>query len=143
MGLVVLIGNPSQAFFPSLGYNRQKKHWEVAMEITNFIPSQRQAILERFQQVEDLGFGAIRIEMKVSNPIGIIYECYLIAGDNYFSDQPVVSFRILYEKDVERISLDVNDIPGRSSLSNYLQLLNIFEALQNYLNREFSKVKNT
>ena len=45
------------------------------MEITNFIPSQRQAILERFQQVEDLGFGAIRIEMKVSNPIGIIYEC--------------------------------------------------------------------
>ena len=70
------------------------------MEITNFIPSQRQAILERFQQVEDLGFGAIRIEMKVSNPIGIIYECYLIAGDNYFSDQPVVSFRILYEKGV-------------------------------------------
>ena len=113
------------------------------MEITNFIPSQRRAILERFQQVEDFGFGAIRIEMKVSNPIGIIYECYLIAGDNYFSDQPVVSFRILYEKDVERISLDVNDIPGRSSLSNYLQLLNIFEALQNYLNREFSKVKNT
>ena len=55
----------------------------------------------------------------------------------------MVSFRILYEKDVERISLDVNDIPGRSSLSNYLQLLNIFEALQNYLNREFSKVKNT
>ena len=81
--------------------------------------------------------------MKVSNPIGIIYECYLIAGDNYFSDQPLVSFRILYEKDVERISLDVNDIPGRSTLSNYLQLLNIFEALQNYLNREFSKVKNT
>ena len=113
------------------------------MDIMSFIPSQRQAILERFQQVEALGLGAVRIELKVANPVGIIYECYILAGENYFSDQPVVSFRILYEKDVERISLDVNDIPGRSSLSNYLQLLNIFEALQNYLNREFSKVKNT
>ena len=46
--------------------------------------------------------------------------------ENYFSDQAVVSFRILYEKDLERISLDVVDIPGRSSLSNYLQLIEIF-----------------
>ena len=143
MGLVVLIGNPLQAFFPSLGYNRQKKRWEVAMEITNFIPSQRQAILERFQQVEALELGAIRIELKVANPVGIIYECYIMAGDNYFSDQAVISFRILYEKDLERISLDVVDIPGRSSLSNYLQLIEIFEGLQNYLNREFAKVKNS
>ena len=66
-----------------------------------------------------------------------------MAEENYFSDQAVVSFRILYEKDLERISLDVVDIPGRSSLSNYLQLLEIFEGLQNYLNREFAKVKNT
>ena len=34
------------------------------MDITSFIPSQRQAILERFQQVEALGLGAIRIELK-------------------------------------------------------------------------------
>lgn len=114
------------------------------MDITSFIPSQRQAILERFQQVEALGLGAVRIELKVANPVGIIiYECYIMAGENYFSDQAVVSFRILYEKDLERISLDVVDIPGRSSLSNYLQLLEIFEGLQNYLNREFAKVKNT
>ena len=66
-----------------------------------------------------------------------------LSGENYFSDQAVVSFRILYEKDLDRISLDVVDIPGRSSLSNYLQLLEIFEGLQNYLNREFAKVKNT
>ena len=104
------------------------------MDITSFIPSQRQAILERFQQVEALGLGAVRIELKVANPVGIIYECYIMA---------VVSFRILYEKDLDRISLDVVDIPGRSSLSNYLQLLEIFEGLQNYLNREFAKVKNT
>ena len=110
------------------------------MDITSFIPSQRQAILERFQQVEALG---LRIELKVANPVGIIYECYIMAGENYFSDQAVLSFRILYEKDLERISLDVVDIPGRSSLSNYLQLLEIFEGLQNYLNREFAKVKNT
>ena len=45
------------------------------MDITSFIPSQRQAILERFQQVEALGLGAIRIELKVANPVGIIYEC--------------------------------------------------------------------
>ena len=102
------------------------------MDITSFIPSQRQAILERFQQVEALGLGAIRIELKVANPVGIIYECYIMAGEHYFSDQAV-----------ERISLDVVDIPGRSSLSNYLQLLEIFEGLQNYLNREFAKVKNT
>ena len=113
------------------------------MDITSFIPSQRQAILERFQQVEALGLGAIRIELKVANPVGIIYECYIMAGGNYFSDQEVVSFRILYEKDLDRISLDVVDIPGRSSLSNYLQLLEILEGLQNYLNREFAKVKNT
>ena len=113
------------------------------MDITSFIPSQRQAILERFQQVEALGLGAIRIELKVANPVGIICECYIMAGENYFSDQAVLSFRILYEKDLERISLDVVDIPGRSSLSNYLQLLEIFEGLQNYLNREFAKVKNT
>ena len=106
------------------------------MDIMSFIPSQRQAILERFQQVEALGLGAIRIELKVANPVGIIYECYIMAGENYFSDQAV-------EKDLERISLDVVDIPGRSSLSNYLQLLEIFEGLQNYLNREFAKVKNT
>ena len=113
------------------------------MDITSFIPSQRQAILERFQQVEALGLGATRIELKVANPVGIIHECYIMAGEHYFSDQAVVSFRILYEKDLERISLDVVDIPGRSSLSNYLQLLEIFEGLQNYLNREFAKVKNT
>ena len=69
------------------------------MDITSFIPSQRQAILERFQQVEALGLGAVRIELKVANPVGIIYECYIMAGENYFSDQAVVSFRILYEKD--------------------------------------------
>ena len=34
------------------------------MDITSFIPSQRQAILERFQQVEALGLGAIRIELN-------------------------------------------------------------------------------
>ena len=113
------------------------------MDIMSFIPSQRQAILERFQQVEALGLGAVRIELKVTNPVGIVYECCILAGENYFSDQAVVSFRILYEKDLERISLDVVDIPGRSSLSNYLQLLEIFEGLQNYLNREFAKVKNT
>ncbi|MCE2095072.1 hypothetical protein GPU58_02485 [Streptococcus thermophilus] len=113
------------------------------MDITNFIPSQRQAMLERFQQVEALGIGAVRIELKVANRVGIIYACYIIAGDNYFSDQAVVSFRILYEKDLDRISLDVVDIPGRSSLSNYLKLLEIFEGLQNYLNREFAKVKNS
>ena len=39
------------------------------MDITSFIPSQRQAILERFQQVEALGLGAIRIELKVANPV--------------------------------------------------------------------------
>ena len=113
------------------------------MDIMSFIPSQRQAILERFQQVEALRLGAIRIELKVANPVGIIYECFILAGENYFSDQAVISFRILYEKDLERISLDVVDIPGRSSLSNYLQLLEIFDGLQNYLNREFAKVKNT
>ena len=113
------------------------------MDIMSFIPSQRQAILERFQQVEALGLGAVRIEMKVANPVGIIYECFILAGENYFSDQAVISFRILYEKDLERISLDVVDIPDRSSLSNYLQLIEIFEGLQNYLNREFAKVKNT
>ena len=113
------------------------------MDIMSFIPSQRQAILERFQQVEALRLSAIRIELKVANPVGIIYECFILAGENYFSDQAVISFRILYEKDLERISLDVVDIPGRSSLSNYLQLLEIFEGLQNYLNREFAKVKNT
>ena len=113
------------------------------MDIMSFIPSQRQAILERFQQVEALGLGAVRIELKVTNPVGIIYECFILAGENYFSNQAVVSFRILYEKDLERISLDVVDIPGRSSLSNYLQLIEIFEGLQNYLNREFAKVKNS
>ena len=113
------------------------------MDIMSFIPSQRQAILERFQQVEALGLGAVRIELKVANPVGIIYEWFILAGENYFSDQAVISFRILYEKDLERISLDVVDIPGRSSLSNYLQLIEIFEGLQNYLNREFAKVKNT
>lgn len=113
------------------------------MDIMSFIPSQRQAILERFQQVEALGLGAVCIELKVANPVGIIYECYILAGENYFSDQAVISFRILYEKDLERISLDVVDIPDRSSLSNYLQLIEIFEGLQNYLNREFAKVKNS
>ena len=113
------------------------------MDIMSFIPSQRQAILGRFQQVEALGLGAVRIELKVANPVGIIYECFILAGEKYFSNQAVVSFRILYEKDLERISLDVVDIPGRSSLSNYLQLIEIFEGLQNYLNREFAKVKNT
>ena len=39
------------------------------MDITSFIPSQRQAILERFQQVEALGLGAVRIELKVANPV--------------------------------------------------------------------------
>ena len=48
------------------------------MDITSFIPSQRQAILERFQQVEALGLGAIRIELKVANPVGIIYEGEII-----------------------------------------------------------------
>ena len=90
------------------------------MDITSFIPGQRQAILDCFQQVEALGLGAVRIELKVANPVGIIYECYIMSGENYFSDQAVVSFRILYEKDLDRISLDVVDIPGRSSLSNYL-----------------------
>lgn len=113
------------------------------MDIMSFIPSQRQAILERFQQVDALGLGSIRIELKVANPVGIVYECYIMAGDNFFSDQAVVSFRILYEKDLDRISLDVVDIPGRSSLSNYLKLIEIFEGLQNYLNREFAKVKNS
>lgn len=98
------------------------------MDIMSFIPSQRQAILERFQQVEALGLGAVRIELKVANPVGIIYECFILAGENYFSNQAVVSFRILYEKDLERISLDVVDIPGRSSLSNYLQLIEILKA---------------
>lgn len=69
------------------------------MDITSFIPGQRQAILERFQQVEALGLGAVRIELKVANPVGIIYECYIMSGENYFSDQAVVSFRIIYEKD--------------------------------------------
>ena len=113
------------------------------MNIMSFIPSQRQAILERFQQVDALGLGSIRIELKVANPVGIIYECFILAGENYFSDQAVVSFRILYEKDLDGISLDVVDIPGRSSLSNYLKLIEIFEGLQNYLNREFAKVKNS
>ena len=36
------------------------------MDIMSFIPSQRQAILERFQQVEALGLGAVRIELKVA-----------------------------------------------------------------------------
>lgn len=40
------------------------------MDITSFIPSQRQAILERFQQVEALGLGVVRIELKVANPVG-------------------------------------------------------------------------
>ena len=52
------------------------------MDITSFIPSQRQAILERFQQVEALGLGAVRIELKVANPVGIIYECYIMAGEH-------------------------------------------------------------
>ena len=113
------------------------------MDILSFIPSQRQAILERFQQLEALGLGAVRIELKVANPVGIIYECFILAGENYFSDLAVISLRILYEMDRERISLDGVDIAGRSSLSGYLQLIEIFEGLQNYLNREFAKVKNT
>lgn len=68
------------------------------MDIMSFIPSQRQAILERFQQVEALGLGAVRIELKVANPVGIIYECFILAGENYFSNQAVVSFRILSMK---------------------------------------------
>ena len=47
------------------------------MDIMSFVPSQRQAILERFQQVEALGLGAVRIELKVANPVGIIYECFI------------------------------------------------------------------
>ena len=54
------------------------------MDITSFIPSQRQAILERFQQVEALGLGAVRIELKVANPVGIIYECYFGRGELFF-----------------------------------------------------------
>ena len=64
------------------------------MDITSFIPSQRQTILERFQQVEALGLGAVRIELKVANPVGIIYECYIMAGENYFSDQDRKSTRL-------------------------------------------------
>ena len=54
------------------------------MDIMSFIPSQRQAILERFQQVEALGLGAVRIELKVANPVGIIYECFILAGETRF-----------------------------------------------------------
>ena len=112
------------------------------MDITSFIPSQGATILERFQQLEPLKAASLRLEEKVSNPVGIIYDAFLLI-DVYADDrQAEVSFRILYERDVERISLDVVDIPGRASLANYLQLLNIFEGLQNYLNQEFSRVKN-
>ena len=119
--------NPTQAFFSALGYNRQKGMLGGPIWISQvlFLVSDR-LFWSCFQQVEALGLGAIRIELKVANPVGIIYECYIMAEENYFSDQAVVSFRILYEKDLERISLDVVDIPGRSSLSNYLQLLEIF-----------------
>lgn len=50
------------------------------MDITSFIPSQRQAILERFQQVEALGLGAVRIELKVANPVGITMSATLWQG---------------------------------------------------------------
>ncbi|CAD0142142.1 protein of unknown function [Streptococcus thermophilus] len=29
--------------------------------------------------MEALGLGAVRIELKVANPVGIIYACYIIA----------------------------------------------------------------
>ena len=77
--------NPTQAFFSSLGYNKQKGMLGgPILDITSFIPSQRQAILERFQQVEALGLGAVRIELKVANPVGIIYECYIMAEEKLF-----------------------------------------------------------
>ena len=50
------------------------------MDITSFIPSQRQAILERFQQVEALGLGAVRIELKVANPVGIMQQPQTATG---------------------------------------------------------------
>ncbi len=55
----------------------------------------------------------------------IIYECYIMAEENYFSDQAVVSFRILLRKGLDRISLDVVDILGRQVVL-ITQLLEIF-----------------
>ena len=111
------------------------------MDITSFIPSQRQAILERFQQVEALGLGAVRIELKVANPVGIIYECFILAEENYFLIKQWCP-SVFFTKRTWTAFLWMSLISlVAQSLSNYLQLLEIFEGLQNYLNREFAKVK--
>ncbi|MGT2906321.1 hypothetical protein [Streptococcus dentiloxodontae] len=112
------------------------------MDIRDFIPSQRQIILERFQQIPGLSARSIRIEKKVANPVGIIYNCAILNNENYFSDRMLVGFRILYENDIQRISLDATDVPPRQSLNDYLSLISCFEGLQNYLNHEFTRVKN-
>lgn len=112
------------------------------MEIDTFIAGQGSTILNDFQQLDFLNRASFRLDRKVSNPVGMIYDCALFANGNSWAEQADVSFRILYERDLERISLDVVDVPNRSSLANYLKLLNLFEALQNRLNREFARVKD-
>ncbi len=84
------------------------------MDIMSFIPSRRQAILERFQQVETLGLGAVHDELKVANPVGIIYDA-LFQQERYFLIKLRWYPSAFSMKGLERISLDVVDIPGRST----------------------------
>ncbi len=51
------------------------------MDIMSFIPSQRQAILERFQQVEPWGLGAVRDE--VANLLASSMKCFIL-GEGIF-----------------------------------------------------------
>ncbi len=61
------------------------------MDIMSFIPSQRQAILGAFSASGGLGLGAVRIGIEgCLIPAGIIYECFILAGGELFSDQAVV-----------------------------------------------------
>ena len=68
------------------------------MDITSFIPSQRQAILERFQQVEALGLGAVRIELRLRILLASSMSVTLWQRKIIFLIKQLVSFRILYVK---------------------------------------------
>ncbi len=90
--------------------------------------------------MEALGsWGAVRIELKGLLSVGIIYLIAYLARENYFLRSSGDPSAFSMKRTLERISLDVVDIPGPSKTCCYLKLIEIFEGLQSML-IEFAKV---
>ncbi|MBM7642465.1 hypothetical protein [Streptococcus loxodontisalivarius] len=108
------------------------------MDIKDFMASKCAYIYEMFATIPRLDIQGLRLELKVANEIGLIYNCQFLASEDPYSNDVILECRIMFENDLQRISIDCSQLPTMQSVDDYLIYFDQFELLEKQLNFEYA-----